>query len=323
MTVSVCIPTYNSAKYLRGCIESVLAQTFSDFELIVCDNGSSDSTCEIARSFSDPRIQLLRVELFLGMAGNFNHAAGQARGKYVKFLCYDDLLEPSCLEKQVRMLEQNPALTLVTSGLHFMNETGERVGGVTWCRREVALRDVDVIAANLVYGNVIGIPSAVLIRRECLLKAGPFSEAFPQMMDVELYLRLVQQGPAGYLPDRLCAWRLHPASTTETNRKAGIVRRDMLVMTESMLRSVSPSWWVQRVAWGRVVGSFLSQAAAGLRHGYLRWPLAAILKAFSMDPCFFGLGVFLTFIRTGFFGLAAESDRRLYVRSGRTLRERL
>ncbi len=322
MTVSVCIPTYNSAQYLRETIASVLAQTFTDFELIVCDNGSTDGTCEIARSFSDPRIQLQQLAPFAGMAGNFNHAITLARGKYVKFLCYDDLIEPACLEKQVAMLEKDSSLALVTTALRCIDAAGKNVGEVAWMKQETILRDVDVITANLVYGNFIGIPSATLIRGEALAKAGPFSENFPQMMDVEMYLRLIRQGQVGFLPERLCAWRLHAHAMTTTYRKTGVVRRDMRLLTEEMLRSVSATWSARRVAWGRVAGSYLSQAMLGLRHGYLKWPLAAAGQAFLIDPFFLGLAAFVTLFRTGVLGLATEPNRRLRIRTGRTLGSR-
>jgi glycosyltransferase involved in cell wall biosynthesis len=319
MTVSVCIPTYNSARYIRESIASVLEQTFGDFQLIVCDNGSTDETCEIVRSISDPRLQLHRVETFLGMAGNFNHALSLSRGKYVKFLCYDDLLEPACLEKQVAMLEADPSLSLVTSGLRCVGQDGDILQDVVYCQQEAVLGYAELIAANLVFGNFVGIPSAALIRRERLIQAGPFSERFPQLMDVELYVRLVRLGSVGYTPEPLCRWRLHPNTMTATYRRSGTVRRDQRVLTASMLASVRPSWWARRVAWGRVAGSFLSQAAAGLRHGYCRWPLAAVLQAFCLDPFFLGLGTYMALIRPGRLGLGVDQGGRLFVRRGRTL----
>jgi len=321
MTVSVCIPTYNSAKYLRECIESVLAQTWTDFELVVSDNASTDATCQIVRSYSDPRIRLHRIEPFVGIAGNFNHALGLARGKYVKFLCYDDRLEPTCLEKQVAMLERNPALVLVTCGLRRIDAAGQTRDEVSWCTQERVLNPGEVIAANLVYGNFIGLPSATLVRRESLTKAGPFSDQFPQMMDVEMYLRLIQQGPVGHIPESLCAYRLHAEAMTTRFRKTGVVRRDLRRLTEAMLRSVSPSWFARRVAWGRVAGSYLVQALFGIRHGYLGWPLAAVGQAFRMDPLFLGLAAFLAFFQTGLLGLTADQDRKLRIRTGRTLRD--
>jgi glycosyltransferase involved in cell wall biosynthesis len=319
MTVSVCIPTYNSEKYLRECIDSVLAQTWADFELIISDNASTDGTCDIVRAYSDPRIQLHRFEPFAGMAANFNHAASLARGKFVKFLCYDDVIEPTCLAKQVAMLERHAAMVLATSGLRYMDAEGKTIGELSLCAHDAILSDVEVIAGNLTYGNLIGLPSAALIRRQSLNEAGPFSDAFPEMLDVEMYLRLIRLGPVGYLPERLCSCRLHPQAMTTKYRKSGVVRRDLLRLTEAMLRSVTPTWFARRIAWGRVAGSFLAQAFSGVRHGYWRWPIAALGQAFLIDPWFLGLGGFLIFFRTGLLGFAAGSDRRIRICRGRTL----
>src|SRR5258708_7786796 len=125
MTVSVCIPTYNSAKYVHDCIASVLGQTYQDIEIIVSDNASTDSTCDIVRSFSDSRIRLHRLERNEGLPFNFNHVVSLACGKYVKLLCSDDFLEPTCLEKQIALLDRHPEVVAVGSGLRFVDESGK------------------------------------------------------------------------------------------------------------------------------------------------------------------------------------------------------
>jgi len=319
MKVSVCILTYNSARYLRGCIESVLAQTYRDFELLVSDDGSTDDTCEIASSFSDPRIQVCRLERNMGMPRNFNHAVGLASGTYIKLLCYDDFLDPSCLERQVDLLDRRPEVVMVTSGLQYVNENGEVLRTVSAFSRETVAGEAEIVAGTLVYGNIIGSPSAVLIRRECLLKAGPFSEEFPQVMDVEMWLRLASQGPVGFLPEALCSFRLHSQSLTEELRKQGRIRRDILRITEAMLDRVNPSLVARRLCWGRVAGSFLKQAWSGLRNGYVRWPVKAIWEAFCIDPGFAGLLVFQALVRPGLLGIHTREGRGVEVRLGKTL----
>jgi GT2 family glycosyltransferase len=319
MTVSVCVPTYNSAKYLRQCMESVLGQTYTDFELVISDDASVDSTYEIVRSCTDPRVRFHRLERNRGVAFNLNHAASLAQGKYVKFLCHDDLLEPSCLKNQVAMMERDAALIMVTSGICYIDAVGRTVREVSWCPSEATLRDVDIVAGNLVYGNIIGAPSAGLIRGESLKRAGPFSNAFPEVMDVEMWLRLAAQGPVGYLPEPLCRIRVHPQALTEKHRKAGIIREDLRRITDMMLRLVPTSSMARRVAWGRVAGSFLKQALAGLENGYVKWPLAAIGQAWRMDPAFAGLVLLQIFFRTGLLRLTADEKRRLRVGFGRTL----
>ena len=104
-TVSVCIPAYNAARFIGEAIGSVLAQTCRDFELVVVDDASADDTVDVVRRFSDPRLRLLRNARNLGLAGNWNRATSEARGRYVKLLCQDDLLRPDCLADQVAVLD--------------------------------------------------------------------------------------------------------------------------------------------------------------------------------------------------------------------------
>jgi glycosyltransferase involved in cell wall biosynthesis len=322
MTVSVCIPTYNSARYLRECLESVLAQSYTDFELVVSDDASTDNTREIVESYTDPRIRIHRLDQNMGLAFNLSRAAGLARGKYVKFLCHDDLLEPRCLENQVAMMERHAVLTMVTSGVRYVDSGGRTMKQVSRFSGEVTLRDVDIVAGNLLYGNVIGALSAVLIRRECLEKAGPFSAAFPESMDVEMWLRLAKQGLVGYLSEPLCRIRLHPETLTAKQRKMGLIRDDMRRITDAMLRLVPASFMVRRVAWGRVAGSFLKQALAGFADGHVKWPLEAIWQALRMDPALAGLMAYLVFFRTGLLRLAAGEKRKLGIRFGGTFHDR-
>lgn len=319
MKVSVCILTYNSARYVRRCMESVLAQTYRDFELLVSDDGSTDDTCEIASSFSDPRIQLCRLGRNMGIPHNFNHAVGLARGTYIKLLCYDDFLDPSCLERQVDLLNRRPEVVMVTSGLRYVNEDGEVLRTVSAFSRETMAGEAEIVAGTLVYGNIFGPPSAVLIRRESLVKAGPFSGDFLQVMDLDMWLRLASQGQAGFLPEALCSFRLHSKRKTEELRKQGRSRRDLLHITEMMLERVNPTPFARRLCWGRVAGSFLMQAWSGLRNGYVRWPVKAVWEAFCIDPCFAGLLAFQTLVRPGWLGIRPREGRGIEVRLGKTL----
>lgn len=319
MTASVCIPTYNSAKYVRECIESVLAQTYQDIEIVVSDNASTDSTRDIVRSFSDSRIRLHRLERNEGLPFNFNHVVSLARGEYVKLLCSDDILDPTCLEKQIGLLNCHPEVVAVGSGLRFVDESGKMLRIVSWLPRETLLRDVEIVAGTLVYGNLIGPPSAVLMRRESMAKVGPFRMDYPVVLDVDMWLRLATIGPAAYLPEPLCSFRLHPQAATPTMRAQGVIRSDVLRLTESMLGMVAPTRAARRIAWGRVAGSYLKQALAGFRHGHLKWPLAAVGQALRLDPAFAGLVLYLSLIYPGLFGLHVGIGRALKVGRGRTL----
>lgn len=203
-----------------------------------------------------------------------------------------------------------------------MDAAGRTIGVVAWFPEDRVLSGAEIVAANLAYGNTIGIPSAVLIRREALRRAGPFAEDFPQMMDVEMWLRLAALGPVAYLREPLCGFRIHPGAMTSEQRKLGLIRKDLVRITKMMLRKVPPSWLARRLAWGRVAGSFLKQALAGLRHGFLKWPLVALGQAFGMDPAFAGLLLFQALLRPGICGFAVGPGPSLKVGWGRTLRQK-
>lgn len=319
MKVSVCIPTYNAAEYLRECMESVLAQSYQEIEIVVSDDASTDSTCDIVRSFSDSRIRLHRMDRNRGLAFNFNHAVSLGSGPYVKLLCHDDLLDPACLAKQVDMLERARHAVMVTSGFRTVDVSSRTIRTICPLTSRSFLSYAEVVAGSLIYGNFVGPPSAVLMRRTALLRAGPFSQDFPELLDFELWLRLAALGPVGYLPEPLSALRLHPHTVSIQQRKSGANRQDVLQITKIMLGSVAPGSLARRVAWGRVAGSFVNQALTGLRYGYVKWPFTAFWQALGIDPGFFGLAMFLALFQTGILGFESDDNRRLKIRRGRTL----
>ncbi|MEL6981136.1 MAG: glycosyltransferase family A protein, partial [Actinomycetota bacterium] len=113
--VSVCVPAYRAERFLAATIESVLDQTYADWELIVLDNASPDRTGEIARSYDDPRIRVLSNRDTLPLADNWNAVAAQATAPYLKLLCADDLIGPDCLASEVAVLDREPDVVMVAS----------------------------------------------------------------------------------------------------------------------------------------------------------------------------------------------------------------
>jgi len=108
--VSVCIPTYNYGRFLGQAIESVLAQTWGDFELVVCDNASTDDTQAVIGSFRDERIRSHRNDTNIGLFGNFSRCLELAQGELVKFVCSDDWLAPTYLERTVPVMRDHPGV---------------------------------------------------------------------------------------------------------------------------------------------------------------------------------------------------------------------
>ena len=125
--VSVCIPVYNGSDYIADSIQSVLAQTYKNFNLIVCDNGSTDNTEEIVRNVKDSRLTYVRNNKNLGLVGNHNRCLELADGEYVYFLHHDDIMLPDNLALKVSILDEHPKVGLVHSDVLFIDKAGQHL----------------------------------------------------------------------------------------------------------------------------------------------------------------------------------------------------
>lgn len=214
--VSVCIPAFDHARWIGRTIESVLAQTLGDFELIVVDDCSTDGTADVVAGRRDPRIRLARNERNLGAASNWNRAIAMARAPFVKLLCDDDVLYPTCLERQVAVLT-DPAhadVALVCCGRDIIDADDRRL--VTRAGFGTAARTIpgpEAIRAMLRAGtNLVGEPTAVTFRAAALRAAGGFDDRFAYMLDIECWCRVLATGALRYDPETLCAFRVSRGS---------------------------------------------------------------------------------------------------------------
>jgi glycosyltransferase involved in cell wall biosynthesis len=210
--VSVFIPTYRGEATIGSAIESVLAQTFSDFELVVIDDGSPDSTRAIVAQYHDPRLRYVRNEHNLGPEGNWNRCLAEARGKYFKLLPHDDLLYPECLARQVAALEADcdERIALTFSARDVIGPRGNvltRRGypGAT----EGRIDSNAVLRACVRRGtNLIGEPGAVLLRKSLADRIGAFDGTNPYVIDLDYWFRLLAHGDAWYSSEPLAAFRV-------------------------------------------------------------------------------------------------------------------
>ncbi|MEO5720018.1 MAG: glycosyltransferase, partial [Chthoniobacterales bacterium] len=221
--VSVCIDSFNYGRFLPEAIESVLRQSFQDFEIIISDDRSTDDSFAIAQRYAqqDPRIVALQNARNLGMVKNRNAGLAHARGEYVKTLHADDFLcSDQALEKMVAALESNRAICLVAAARRIVDEKSEPLE--TWSSFEEKARPLagtSVITRCLFeQRNLIGGPSAVMFRRS--LAGRGFDEAFFVMADMEMWFHLLEQGCFYYLAEPLCAFRQHGRQQTEKDRSA-------------------------------------------------------------------------------------------------------
>lgn len=213
--VSVCVPTYNYAQFLPPAVESVLSQSFEDFELIVIDDGSSDNTVQVMQAYTDdPRVTFVAREKNVGLFANFNDCAERARGEYVKYLCADDWLEPQMLERSVALLDAHPEVTMTTTANWMVDVNGMRIGAEQPdfgpAGRVAAGHAIDELAIG---HNVIGMPTNTLVRRADLLAVGAFDATFAPAADVDLWLKLLARGDLGWVPERLTSTRIHDTHT--------------------------------------------------------------------------------------------------------------
>jgi glycosyltransferase involved in cell wall biosynthesis len=219
-TVSVCVSNYNYGRFLGDLIESVQQQTFTDWELVITDDLSSDGSEEIVRAYvkQDARIRFIRNECRLGMNGNLQRAASSGRGKYLKILCADDWLAPSALAVLVGIMEQHPESSLLTSGAIYADQEGrplfiQHVLG-TPLSVFTGEKMLDLIARGTHYpgGN-----SDFFVRKSCFDKVGGYDTSLLYAGDFGLALRLCRVGGVLHTDEPAVYWRVHPASSTNND----------------------------------------------------------------------------------------------------------
>jgi glycosyltransferase involved in cell wall biosynthesis len=231
-TVSVCIPTYRGAAHLGHAIDSVLAQRYTDFELLIIDNHSQDGTDQLVARYGDPRIRYLRNDANLGAEANWNRCLDQARGRYIKLLPHDDLIAPDCLARQVAVLEQDTAqaIALVYCARTVIDGAGRAVMVRGDARRDGQTAGPALVRRCLRRGtNLIGEPGGVLFRRQLARAVGPFDASLPYVVDLDYWCRLLRHGDACYLAQPLASFRLSRGawSVALARRQSGDFRRFM------------------------------------------------------------------------------------------------
>jgi glycosyltransferase involved in cell wall biosynthesis len=212
--ISVVVPVYNNGPYIAETLQRVLDQTVGDYEIVVTDDASADRSAEIVASFSDPRIRFIRNERNAGAVPNWNRGMAEARGRYVKLLCADDLLYPTCLERQAAVLDDpaNAGVALVTAAHDVVDEGGKRIM-VRGLRSEGCMSGAEVIRRIARSGtNHIGEPSGVMFRADAYRAVGPWVEDARYVVDLDMWVRLLTVGDLYVVGETLSAFRVQRGS---------------------------------------------------------------------------------------------------------------
>jgi glycosyltransferase involved in cell wall biosynthesis len=213
-TVSVLMSVYNGEPYLAAAMDSILAQSFRDFELVVIDDGSKDSSPSILREYekSDPRVKLTLREN-KGLTATLNESFAQSRGKYLARMDCDDVALPDRFAKQVELLDADP--DVVCTGGHFQLIDG---AGRLLTTLKPPTDDATIQATLLKGHNAICHPCA-MIRRSAMEKVGGYDVRFKTSQDLDLWLRLGEVGRLANVAHPVLKFRLHESSVSETKRE--------------------------------------------------------------------------------------------------------
>lgn len=210
--ISVVIAAYNSMSYLPETLDSVLSQTFTDFEVLIIDDGSSDNIVAWASEITDPRVKLI-TQKNQGVAGARNTGIAHARGKYVAFLDADDLWAPTKLEKQIQCFESKPEVGLVYTWTLLVDQQGRSMGSV------IAAHTEGNAWEELLVGDVVGSGSSAMIRRSCFDKVGLFDLEIPHIPDCDMWARVAAHYPIAVVKEILVYYRQHPSGMSRDYEK--------------------------------------------------------------------------------------------------------
>lgn len=286
-TASVVVPAYNVAKTIKATLDSLLAQTMTDIEIIVVDDGSKDETCTLVEAYTDPRLRLIR-QANRGLAGAHNTGIHKARGRYIGFCDADDLWLPEKLERHVEHLEQNPDIGISFSGSKLIDEQGKILG----VNQTPKLKNIT--PAYIFKRNPIGNGSSAVIRREALegFAYRPmqekdrdwwFDETFRQSDDIEGWLRfaLTQDWRIEGINGHLTLYRIH-GNTLSANTSAQLeswirMKNRMAEISPSLVKKHGPAALAYQ-------HRYLCRRAVSMRDGTNAWRHACKFLSTSWRP---------------------------------------
>jgi glycosyltransferase involved in cell wall biosynthesis len=214
--VSIIIPTYNRVDFILLAIQSVIDQTFEDFELIVSDDASTEDVAGTVRSFNDKRIKYFRQKTNLGFIKNWNFCLNNSKGKYIKIMGDDDVLLPNCLEKSVHILENGDSVGMVCSDYWTIDNVGNFINNSQFNSESFRIfkqnqleNGKQFIKEYFLGRRRVGLPSSILFKKDLLNTVGDFDESMGSPADIDLWLRMLKISDFYYIDEKLLKMRWH------------------------------------------------------------------------------------------------------------------
>lgn len=209
--VSVIMPVYNQEKFIAEAIQSILDQTFQDFEIIITNDGSTDNTPEKINKFSDPRIRVLTLEKNKGISNALNNCIANSKGEYIALLNSDDVFLPDKLKKQVDFFDENKDIAAVFTLANIIDETGQPLKDKNHFYYSIFDQSDKNRLEWLNYffynGNCLCHPS-MMMQRRCFENVGYYDIRFHQMQDFELYVRICMKYDIHIIQEKLVNFRV-------------------------------------------------------------------------------------------------------------------
>jgi cellulose synthase/poly-beta-1,6-N-acetylglucosamine synthase-like glycosyltransferase len=247
-TISVLMPVYNAEKYLAAAVESVLKQTFADFEFLIIDDGSSDRSLQILQSYAAKETRIrLTSRPNTGYVVALNEMLAKARGEFVARMDADDIALPERFARQVAFLRQHSDVLCVGTAQEWIDEDGDVL--THW---QPTANSAELQQLMLSGQNHLCHPSAMM-RREAAIAVGGYDESLIPSEDLDLWLKLGEIGQLSNLPETLLKYRIHTSSVSETR-----VKQQTQSAQEACRRA-----WQRRGIQGRY------EVTESWRHGFL------------------------------------------------------
>lgn len=201
LKVTVLMSVYNGEKYLKEAVDSILSQTFTDFEFLIIDDASTDKTPEILHSYGDQRIRIVTNEENLGLTKSLNKGLALARGEYIARMDADDISYPQRIDMQVRYLEESRDVGLVGSSFEIIDEFGNIVSTNVYENYTS-----EKIYYNLIFYNCIA-HSSVMYRRDLVINIGGYNERLTRTQDYDLWNKISKRSRIEVIDEVLLKWR--------------------------------------------------------------------------------------------------------------------
>lgn len=215
--ITIAIPTYNRVSLLKEAIESVMAQTYTDFELLISDNASIDETRKVVSSFKDSRIRYCRNRKNIGMMNNWNKCIELSQGKYLMILGDDDKLYPRFLEKSLEIHKDNLKIGFSFCHCNKVDPRGKYL--MRWGYKFTTpgyLENYKYLDFTIKYGSCLTNSSTVLINKKVFNKVGLFEAPYgTNTFDFNMWIKIALNYPAYFIDEILCDYRLHKEQASE------------------------------------------------------------------------------------------------------------